>query len=430
MEYCKLQIGCLLIISYIAFLYARDRRRYEEKIRPTPFDGLLALGILSLTLDGVTAWTVNHLDTVPAMLNRVLHLLFFICLDSIVFLLFLYFLASTEGLPKRRDSRLFLVAPYAVSLVMVLLNIGSLEYRTAPRSNYSMGVSVYACFIMVGIYIILTFVVFFRRLRYMESHKQVSIFTYLLVMLLVGGYQMLVPDALVTSLGVTIFLLGVYLNQENPALRQLSHYHREMVMGFAVLIEGKDGSTGGHVRRTTAYVEVLAKALRDRGHFRDILTKDYLENLMMAAPMHDIGKISVPDSILQKPGQLTAEEFEVIKRHTVSGGEVIQNTFGHVGNAQYLDMAYNVALHHHEKWNGNGYPDRLKGEDIPLCARIMAIADVFDAVSENRCYRPAMPVEQCFDIIRQGAGQDFDPLLAEVFLDIRPQVEAIHAQVQ
>ena len=93
-------------------------------------------------------------------------------------------------------------------------------------------------------------------------------------------------------------------------------------------------------------------------------------------------------------------------------------------------MAYNVALHHHEKWNGKGSPSGLKGEEIPLCARIMAIADVFDSVSENRCYRAAMPMDQCFDIILQGAGQDFDPLLAEVFLDIRPQVEAIHAQVQ
>ena len=427
MEYCKLQIGCLLVIAYIAFLYVRERRRYEKKLRPTPFDGLLALGILSLTLDGATAWTVNHLDIVPAMLNRVLHLLFLISLDSIVFLLFLYFLVSTEGLPKRKRDRFFLFAPYAISIAMVLLNIGSLEYRTGRLSNYSMGVSVYACFIMVGISIILTFVVFFRRWRYIESHKRASIFTYLLVMLLAGGYQMLVPEALVTSLGMTIFLLGIYLNQENPALRQLSHYHREMVMGFAVLIEGKDGSTGGHVRRTTAYVEVLTKALRDRGCFREILTKDYIQNLLMAAPMHDIGKISVPDSVLQKPGRLTPEEFSVIQRHAVNGGKIVQNTFGHLDNKEYLDMAYSVALHHHEKWNGTGYPDGLQGADIPLCARIMAIADVFDAVSEHRCYRAAMPLDQCFDIIRKGAGRDFDPILAQVFLDIRPQVEAIHA---
>lgn len=430
MEYCKLQIGCLLTIAYISYLYIRERRRYEKKLRPTPFDGLLILGALYLTLDGVTAWTVNHLDTVPAALNLVLHLLFLISLDSIIFMLFLYFLTSTESLPKRKGMRFLLFAPYIVNIAVVVLNIGTLEFRPGRLSNYSMGVSVYTCFIMMAIYLVFTFVVFFRRWRYVESHKRASIFTYLLAMLLVGGYQMMVPDSLVSSWGVTILLLGVYLNQEYPALRRLSHYHREMVMGFAVLIEGKDGSTGGHVRRTTAYVEVLAKALRDRGEFQNILTKDYLENLLMAAPMHDIGKISVPDSVLQKPGRLTPEEFAVIQRHAVNGGKIVQSTFGHLDNKEYLDMAYNVALHHHEKWNGKGYPAGLKGEEIPLCARIMAIADVFDAVSENRCYRAAMPMDQCFDIIRQGAGQDFDPLLAQVFLDIRPQVEAIHAQVQ
>ena len=173
-------------------------------------------------------------------------------------------------------------------------------------------------------------------------------------------------------------------------------------------------------------MEVLAKALRDRGHFRDILTKDYLENLMMAAPMHDIGKISVPDSVLQKPGRLTPEEFEIIKRHAVSGGEIIQNTFGHVGNAQYLDMAYNVALHHHEKWNGKGYPDGLSGTDIPLSARIMAVADVFDAVSAKRCYRDAMPLEQCYDIIQKGRGKDFDPDIVDIFMANKDKVEEIY----
>ena len=116
MEYCKLQIGCLLVVAYIAFLYVRERRRYEKKLRPTPFDGLLALGILSLTLDGVTAWTVNHLDTVPAMLNRVLHLLFLNSLDSIAFLLFLYFLVSTEGLPKRKRDRFSCLPPMPPAL--------------------------------------------------------------------------------------------------------------------------------------------------------------------------------------------------------------------------------------------------------------------------------------------------------------------------
>lgn len=138
--------------------------------------------------------------------------------------------------------------------------------------------------------------------------------------------------------------------------------------------------------------------------------------------MHDVGKIAIPDAILQKPGKLTDEEFDIMKQHTVRGGEIIRETFGRMGNEQYMEIAYQIARHHHEKWNGKGYPDGLKEEEIPLCARIMAIADVFDAVSENRCYRAAMPMDQCFDIIRDGSGRDFEPILAEAFLDMREKV--------
>ncbi len=224
-------------------------------------------------------------------------------------------------------------------------------------------------------------------------------------------------------------MLGAYINQENPTVEELAHYHDEMTMGFATLVENKDGSTGGHIRRTTTYVRLLAKELRNRGYYKEVLTKDYVKNLCMAAPMHDIGKIAVPDVILQKPGKLTDEEFQAIKQHTVSGGKIIQETFGHLGNEQYAQMAYEVARFHHEKWNGKGYPEGLKRKEIPLCARIMAIADVFDALSQNRCYREAMPLDKCFDIIQEGSGQDFDPLLVEVFLDIRPNVEEVHHKI-
>lgn len=152
-------------------------------------------------------------------------------------------------------------------------------------------------------------------------------------------------------------------------------------------------STGGHIKRTSTYVRLLAEELRNRGIYREELTDDYLENLYRAAPMHDIGKIAVPDVVLQKPGKLSEEEFEIIQKHTIKGGDIIRETFGHLENEKYTQMAYEVARHHHEKWNGNGYPEGLKQKEIPLCARIMAIADVFDAVSEKRCYRDAMPLE-------------------------------------
>lgn len=429
MENCKLQIGCMLIILYIIFVYYKECRRFRRKHRWSVFDGLLLLGVVAVFFDGVTAYTVNHLEQVNEGLNRVLHMFFLLSLDSFIFWLFIYMISITTGLPKQKGKMLLLYSPFVVNVILVVVNMPTLEYCQGELTNYSMGVSAYTCFIMAGIYIILSMIIFFGRWRYIEEHKRVSIFTYLLVLACVAGYQMLHPQSLLSSLCVTIIVLGAYINQENPTVEELAHYHDEMTMGFATLVENKDGSTGGHIRRTTMYVRLLAEELRNRGYYKEALTKDYMKNLCMAAPMHDIGKIAVPDVILQKPGRLTDEEFEAIKCHTVSGGKIIQETFGHLGNEQYAQMAYEVARFHHEKWNGKGYPEGLKRKEIPLCARIMAIADVFDAVSQNRCYREAMSLDRCFDIILEGSGQDFDPLLAEVFLDIRPRVEEIHKKI-
>lgn len=274
----------------------------------------------------------------------------------------------------------------------------------------------------------MTLVIFFRYWRYIEKYKRLSIFTYLFVVACVALYQMIYPQVLLSSICVTIVVLGIYINQENPSVVELEHYHNEMIVGFANLVENKDGSTGGHIKRTALYVKLLADELRNRGYYKEILTKDYLENLYMAAPMHDIGKIAVPDVILQKPDKLTDEEFENMKLHTIKGGEIIKDTFGHLGDKKYAEMAYYVAKYHHEKWNGKGYPRGLKGEEIPLCARIMAVADVFDAVSQKRCYREAMPLDRCFEIIENGSGKDFDPILVEIFLDIRPKVEEIYKE--
>lgn len=430
MEYCKLQAGSIVVILYILFVYYKEKRRFGQKRNRTVFDGLLLEGFICIWLDGLTAYTVNHLDTVNDTVNRILHLFFLISLDTFIFLVFLYMLSVTTGIPKKGKRKWLICSPFFLNIVFVVVNIPTLEYREGTISNYSMGLSAYTCFAMAGIYILLSMVIFLKGWRYIEHHKRISIFTYLFVLACIAGYQMLHPQVLASSLCVTVIILGVYVNQENPAEEELSHYHNEMVMGFATLVENKDGSTGGHVKRTTMYVKLLAEELRSRGYYKEILTKDYMKNLLRAAPMHDVGKIAVPDAILQKPGKLSEEEFAIMKKHTINGGKIIRETFGHLGQAQYTKMAYQVAHCHHEKWNGRGYPDGLKGEEIPLCARIMAIADVFDAVSEKRCYREAMPLEQCFAIIVKGRGEDFDPLLTDVFLDIRDKVEAVHHDVK
>lgn len=428
MEHCKLQLGCLILVIFTAFTYYREKVRYKRSSKPVFFDYLLLLSGICIIFDGLTAYTVNRLDTVDKTLNMLLHLGFLIGIDTVIFMMFIYMLLITESIPNGSGKRLLIFTPYIINILLVILNIGSLEYRIGKTTNYSMGIPVYTCFAMTAIYTVLTAIIFFSRWHYIESHKRASIGFYLFVITTVTAFQMLVPESLISSIAPTALILGVYLNRENPALGELEHYHNEMVMGFATLIENKDYSTGGHVRRTTTYVRLLAQELRNRGYYTNILTSDYINNLLMSAPMHDIGKIAIPDVILQKPGKLTDEEFEVMKTHAASGGRIIEETFGSLGNAEYRGIAYNVAAHHHEKWNGKGYPDKLKGEEIPLCARIMAVADVFDAVSEKRCYRDALPLDTCFDIIKNGAGEDFDPLIAKIFVEIRDKVEEVHRQ--
>ena len=429
MEYCRLQIGCLLIVTYIGFIYFRECKKYYKKLSSSMFDEILILSIICILFDGITAVTVNYTERVSPILNKGLHLVFLIGIDAVIYMMSGYMLRITGTLPVKKRNRLFLHVPYVVNVLIVVMNIHSLEFREGKYTNYSMGVSAYTCFVMVGIYVLFTLIVFLRRWNYIEGNKRVSILTYLLTMGGITILQAIFPEVLLSSVVVTLMVIGVYLNQEDPALNEISRYHNEMIMSFATLVENKDGSTGGHIKRTTAYVKLLAEELRKRGYYKEILTKDYILNLCQSAPMHDIGKIAVPDVILQKPGRLTEEEFEIIKKHATDGGRIIEETFGNLGNEEYTRMAYQVARYHHEKWNGKGYPEGLKAREIPLCARIMAVADVFDAVSEKRCYRDAIPVEQCFAIIREGSGRDFDPVIAEVFLDSREKVERIHNEI-
>lgn len=195
------------------------------------------------------------------------------------------------------------------------------------------------------------------------------------------------------------------------------------ISGLANLIESRDGETGGHIIRTSRYVEMLARRAAEEGYCADILTDEYIELLVRAAPMHDIGKISVSDLILKKQGKLTSEEFDIMKCHAAEGGRIIRSVMGDIENKDYVDMAAQVAEGHHEKWDGSGYPKGLHGDEIPLCARIMAIADVFDALISKRCYKEAFSFDKAFGIIAGSSGTHFDPTLTEIFLKMRPQIE-------
>ena len=190
---------------------------------------------------------------------------------------------------------------------------------------------------------------------------------------------------------------------------------------LASVIETRDVGTGEHVRRTKKYVRILATRLAEKERYHDILTPEVIDKMESAAALHDIGKIAVSDTILLKPGRLTPEEFDKMKVHTTKGGELVQTFFKHFTEEHFYEDAYDIAMYHHEKWDGSGYPMGLKGEEIPLAARIMAIADVFDALTSKRVYKDAFSAEEAFDIIFKEAGTHFDPELVEVLKTIKDE---------
>ncbi len=208
---------------------------------------------------------------------------------------------------------------------------------------------------------------------------------------------------------------------------QIERMKQNTITNFANIIELRDDITGMHVRRTSEYVRILAKELKLRGIYAGIITDEYIDKLANAAPLHDVGKITISDVILKKDGALDAAEFTKIKQHTVEGKKLIEQVLRDETDIEYLEMAKNMAYCHHEKWDGSGYPEGKSGDDIPLCARIMAVADVFDALTSKRSYKEALTIEEAFDIMINSKGTHFEPVLVDIFVDIEDEIREICA---
>lgn len=222
-----------------------------------------------------------------------------------------------------------------------------------------------------------------------------------------------------------------YIEEINRKSKEITTMQKNIIYSFASMVEDRDVNTGEHIRRTSEYVGIIGRRLRKDGKFSGILTDRYLEMLVQSAPLHDIGKIKISDTVLNKPGKLTDAEFEEMKTHTTVGRDILMSSLEGIEDGGYLSVAADMAQSHHEKWDGSGYPDGLSGEEIPLCARIMAVADVFDALVSKRSYKEAIPFDTAVGIIRESAGTHFDPAVAEAFLkeldSVRKVSESNHA---
>ena len=220
---------------------------------------------------------------------------------------------------------------------------------------------------------------------------------------------------------------NAYLEQEVASrTREITAIQDVTILAMASLAETRDSDTGNHIRRTQYYVKALAEQLRTHPRFAAVLTDEFIATLFKSAPLHDIGKVGIPDRILLKPGRFEAHEFDIMKTHTTLGCDAIQHAETALGmDVAFLSMAKDIALSHQEKWDGSGYPQGLAGEAIPVSARLMAVADVYDALISRRVYKSGMPHEKAVSIIIEGRATHFDPDMVDAFVKIQASFQTI-----
>lgn len=216
-----------------------------------------------------------------------------------------------------------------------------------------------------------------------------------------------------------------YVERSQQQAKTIARMQDNLILVMADLVESRDHYTGEHVRKTAAYTQIIMNQMRREGIYVDELTDKFVSDVAHSAPLHDIGKIVVPDAVLNKPGRLTDEEFKLIQGHAMAGAKILGSAVGAVSEPTYLDEARRLAAYHHERWNGTGYPTHVAGEQIPLSARIMAVADVFDALVSERSYKKGMPIDKALSIIAEGSGTHFDPQVAQAFLDAEDEVRRV-----
>ena len=202
---------------------------------------------------------------------------------------------------------------------------------------------------------------------------------------------------------------------------KLERLQNAIVLVLADIVENRDRSTGGHIERVTVYIRIMIDAMIERGVYLDEISKWDRDLVISSSRLHDVGKITISDFILNKPGSLTSEEFDMIKTHAVEGENIIDQIIARTGEVEFLDNAKLFAGYHHENWDGTGYPHGLKGMDIPLLGRIMAVVDVYDALVSQRPYKRVFSDEEAVDIILKGSGARFDPKIVNVFNEVKDQ---------
>ena len=319
------------------------------------------------------------------------------------------------------------IAFLAINLVVeiILAPFGLVFYFDLEGYHRGAAFLVYTAFYFLSLaYLIGGMIIVGRKF----SHRDILTIIMVIVIIVAGIIPMTIFKINITymSIAIAASICYIYYNdlvQQDIQTelvnnqKKISDMQNHMISGLANLIENRDMDTGEHISRTSNIVKALSLNAKNDGVYSDVIDDHFIYLMYTLAPMHDIGKILIPDSILKKPGKLTPEEFEEMKKHATLGGSVVREVLNGVTDEEYLLFASDIATYHHERWDGTGYPNGLAQNDIPLCARIMAIADVYDALVSERCYKKAMSPSEALKIIEEESGSHFDPKLVQVFLN-------------
>lgn len=333
------------------------------------------------------------------------------------------FFSGALGLHRQARKAIWFFVPHV--LIEIAVAPFGLIFRFA-EDGYHRGdlFLIYSAFYFLSlIYLMASMLIVGRNFRHRDRSTIIMI-----VLTLIAG---IVPVTFLNihtayiSIGMAACLCYIYYNdlvQEDTREeliareKKINEMQEKIISGLASIIESRDMDTGLHVARTREYVKIIAEGAIKEGVYTDEIDEKFVELIYTLAPMHDVGKIVVSDAILKKPARLTPDEYEQLKSHARMGGVIARRILSGITDESYLKFASDIATYHHERWDGSGYPMGLKGEEIPLCARIMAIADVYDAMTSERCYKNAIPPEEVVELIKKESGTHFDPKLVEVFL--------------
>jgi len=353
------------------------------------------------------------------------------------------------GMSYIRYAMIYIIIPFVLIAASILASQTALTFF-GKKKQYAM--QAFTCLLCLncmaaivtithytvgGIYMSFSFICFISLIyidrKLVIFSAVISVLTYLAIVFLflsgksaAGEIKHGVEEIITTvificsSAAITVYILS----RKEILISNVMQLKNGIVYTMADLVENRDKNTGGHIDRTSLYMKILTDAMLEKGVYADEIHKWNLESIVSSARLHDVGKITIPDSILNKPGPLTKEEYEVIKSHSQEGESIINKTIKRTGNAVFLQNAKMFAAYHHERWDGNGYPYALCGAAIPLPGRLLAIIDVYDALVSERPYKKTFTHEEAMDIIVNDSGKHFDPLIANVFKDVSVQIEA------